>query len=57
MLHFIVGKWVEERAISWRIELYSIVIYRIYFHLLPYEFGIGLIVSLEKLWNVKFQTK
>jgi hypothetical protein len=33
------------------------MIYRIYFHLPTYEFKIGLFVSFEKLWNVKFQAK
>jgi hypothetical protein len=33
------------------------VIYRINFHPLSYEFEIGLHVNFEKWWNVKFQSK
>ena len=33
------------------------MIHKIYFHLSLYKFEIGLFVSLEKLWNVKFQAK
>ena len=41
----IVGERVEERVISCKVEF---EIYRINFHLLPYEFEIGLYVNFEK---------
>jgi hypothetical protein len=46
-------KRVQERIISWRIEM----IYIINFHHSSYEFEIDLYVNLGKLWNDKFQTK
>jgi hypothetical protein len=45
MLHFYYRERVEEHAINWRVEM----IYRINFHLPPYEFEIGLYVTLGKV--------
>jgi hypothetical protein len=51
-----------RRGVSWRVcyKLQSKNIAwqsRINFHLLPYEFEIGLYVNFGKWWNIKFQAK
>jgi len=47
-----VGKWVEERIISCKVDdLYNQIQ-----NLPPYEFAIHLYLNFEK-WNVKFQAK
>jgi hypothetical protein len=42
---FTVGERVEERVISCKIETHNMVIYRINFHLTPYEFEMGEILA------------
>ena len=50
------GRCLYVAFLLWKVVDYkqSMLIYRIDFHLPPYEFEIGLYVNFGKLWNIKF---